>query len=702
MTQTKVGWRPYVATTTTSASTLLTSLYSVWNGDTTTSTLDSSIYGAWNGENNVNDSVSTNHGTLMNGCTFTTGKLGQAFTFDGVNDYLELPSNTMNFTSDFTISFWAYMRTRDDNAIISNIGNDGINRGFYIDSDGSYALRFVANYLAPYYSLIKTDNSALFDMNVWNHYTFICKNGVGQWYKNGVANGASGTVMTNGYITNNKPIIGGYRSGNAGVVSYNKNMALDSITTWTKAISQDEITQLYNAGTGTQYPFSGQTLPSANNQFAIDNATLMNGCTFTDGKIGKAFTFDGINDYVALPNNSLNFTGDFTTSFWVYNDGMSINTWRTYIGCSFYSTGTYGFGWQFGRRGSDNNYYFYCFNGDAGPNSIFVSSNDLLPVNQWSNVVISRKWSTQTKIYINGVLANFSYSLGNAAINPGYQSTMTCTIGALKDSTATSAFRYIKGKMDSVNIWQKELTQAEVTELYNSGAGKQLTVATPIVTNGLVLNLDASRTSSYPNTGTTWYDISGNGYNGTMVNGPVFGTASSGVINFDGINDYVSVSNVSTLTNYTIESWFKINYSNSATYARIIEKGLNNEFTLCINKGYAPAANKYTFQLFDGSVAVQSTSNVDSRYNHICVSVERTSGTTNVCKMYVNGVLENTASISGSITSNTNPIYIGNNPGAINACGLLCEIPSIRMYNRTLSATEITQNFNATKSRFGL
>jgi len=114
MPQVRIGWRPGTAGTAGAAaavSTLMESLYGVWNGDTTTNELGTQIYGAWNGDNSANDSVGTNHGSLMNGCTFSIGKIGQAFTFDGINDYVSLPNNSLNFTGDFSIGLWVYFNT---------------------------------------------------------------------------------------------------------------------------------------------------------------------------------------------------------------------------------------------------------------------------------------------------------------------------------------------------------------------------------------------------------------------------------------------------------------------------------------------------------------------------------------------------------------------------------------------------------------
>ena len=78
------------------------------------------------------------------------------------------------------------------------------------------------------------------------------------------------------------------------------------------------------------------------------------------------------------------------------------------------------------------------------------------------------------------------------------------------------------------------------------------------VTNGLVLSLDAANTKSYPKSGTTWTDLSGNSNNGTLTNGPTFSAVNGGCIVFDGVDDYVDVSDASTLNSntQTINIWY--------------------------------------------------------------------------------------------------------------------------------------------------
>ena len=76
------------------------------------------------------------------------------------------------------------------------------------------------------------------------------------------------------------------------------------------------------------------------------------------------------------------------------------------------------------------------------------------------------------------------------------------------------------------------------------------------VTSGLILNLDASNANSYPGSGTTWYDLSGNNKNGTLTNGPTFSAANGGCIVFDGVNDYVAGGNLGTFYSQgTISYW---------------------------------------------------------------------------------------------------------------------------------------------------
>jgi hypothetical protein len=226
-------------------------------------------------------------------------------------------------------------------------------------------------------------------------------------------------------------------------------------------LTYPEVSALYNDGTGMEYPYSSSIvakLPSASDAYGSNNGTLMNGCTFTTGKIGKAFLFDGVNDYVALPNNILKKTGDFSFSVWVNANVLSGN--KAIFGTYFYDGTTYG--WRLDFVNSGMNF------GIFGSSQVNLGITGTFNTGQWYNIVVTRKASTGTKVYINGTL-NVS---NTSTINPNYATTQYTTIGATQYQPSTVTY-YLNGKIDAVSVWDKELSATEVSDLYNSGNGKQ-------------------------------------------------------------------------------------------------------------------------------------------------------------------------------------------------------------------------------------
>ena len=213
-----------------------------------------------------------------------------------------------------------------------------------------------------------------------------------------------------------------------------------------------------------------------------------------------------------------------------------------------------------------------------------------------------------------------------------------------------------------------------------------------IIEDGLVLYLDAANTKSYIGSGTTWNDLSGNGNNGTLINGPTFSSENSGTIVLDGVNGRITLGDrpllrPSTITHcawvrgHSFSSWHGI-ISNMSSWGTgfSMQIGIIQRIALMVSgqyltTSYTPLVNTWYF---------------------IC----GTHDASNNNVLYVNGVVENT--LSRGISYNTNAVteigvfYTG---GTLPLDG---DIPTVMTYNRALTTSEILQNYNATKSRFGL
>jgi len=208
-----------------------------------------------------------------------------------------------------------------------------------------------------------------------------------------------------------------------------------------------------------------------------------------------------------------------------------------------------------------------------------------------------------------------------------------------------------------------------------------------IVSNGLVLYLDASNRISYVSGSTTWNDVSRSGNNGTLINGPTFNSANGGNIVFDGTNDFVSGSctTVNANVGMTTFIWVRTSITSPQVFFSHTS-GVNDGFRLEIDGGQ--------FLLTFGGVANYSSGNSvsDGNWKQLVVTTVGTTG-----RIYINGNLVASPTV-GTMQGTPNQFVIsGSTIRFLNG-----NVASVILYNRALSAAEVLQNFNATKSRFGL
>jgi hypothetical protein len=219
----------------------------------------------------------------------------------------------------------------------------------------------------------------------------------------------------------------------------------------------------------------------------------------------------------------------------------------------------------------------------------------------------------------------------------------------------------------------------------------------PIVTSGLVFHVDAANPTSYPGTGTTWFDLTSNANNLVMsTTPPVYNAGNGGYFTFNGsTNEFIDGNNSSLwlTTGITIEAFV---YGNSFTaQGNILDKNGNSGYRFRVNN-----SNRVEFiaQVAAKNYSTNATINTNQWY-HLVV----THGTTGA--IYINGVAQ---TISGS--GNTSPLFItlaNSNPLKVGRSAFTNEafngrIGLTRLYNRALTAAEVLQNFNADRARFGI
>jgi hypothetical protein len=217
-----------------------------------------------------------------------------------------------------------------------------------------------------------------------------------------------------------------------------------------------------------------------------------------------------------------------------------------------------------------------------------------------------------------------------------------------------------------------------------------------IVTNGLMINLDASQKNSYPGSGTTWYDLSGNGNNAIMYNG--LGYDGGGWMDFDGVNDYCVITYDSGSmgawsTGQTVGIWMYHNIASGRRNPWNQAYGGYGTWTHenggSINYYYGNAGSNTTPYTSLGSAAVPK--NV---WNYLCIT--RSAST---ISWYLNGSLVNTASnIYGALVNTTADVSIGSGYAGY----WQGRMGAVQAYNRALTAAEVLQNYNAQKTKFGL
>jgi hypothetical protein len=306
----------------------------------------------------------------------------------------------------------------------------------------------------------------------------------------------------------------------------------------------------------------------------------------------------------------------------------------------------------------------------------------------YPSVILSSGKGYTVTVYARGASGGETIDFGLNDSHMTYSQTLTTTwtrytyyISSVSDTSRGMQFRNTTGNC-TYYIWGPQVVLGTVAGDYVASVG---------ATNG-TKNL-------------TFRDLSGNNNNGTFTNAPVFGSSNLGVITFDGVDDYVINSSIPNPPTTTLSFVVWATFSDPTS----------DRFLLCIGRdiggptgglallayGFNVVSDELVFEFGSGYGRVSSgiVPSTNTWY-HIGVTADGTN-----VKIYINGVLKNTASQSTGAVASSPKFSLGSNidgsanPGPYYHSG---NIANFQLYNRALSASEVLQNFNATRTRFGI
>ena len=429
------------------------------------------------------------------------------------------------------------------------------------------------------------------------------------------------------------------------------------------------------------------------------NAILTNGPTLSTAN-GGSVQFDGSDDYATV-NQTLT-TPITITGFVKYNNQpQPYNTW---INSSPHPV----LDISLNRLGGGQ-IHIYIGNGSGWQGSPGIMSSTNMSANTWYHLAYVSNGSGST-FYLNGV------NVGSSIHSPsGWGSKYY--LGWIEVASG----EYLNGNIGNTHVYNRALSPAEIMQNFYAQGPRFGYSADTIVTSGLVFNFDAGDGLSYPGTGTTVYNISNaGGYNGTLTNGATWSADTRSSFVFDGTDDQIDCGSVDVLggaTGATWEAWFKVNTINNSSYWKSIMTTWNdgngtNGHTWIFDTHYASWSfsvrfvgdtSDYPNIFWEGGTGRNDF--VANTWYHMVGVFDSSQANADKLKIYINGSyvasqdIGNRTTIANKISNERLKIGVDRDVAA----PFDGNIAIARLYrNKGLSASEVLQNYNALKGRFGL
>ena len=639
--------------------------------DSTFSYSSGNIVSQWRDKSGLNNhSSQATVGNQPSRSTFQNSR--KTVNFDGTNDFLDGTSalTLANGYTAFTIVKSSATGERD---IITSTTA--------AQSADIYLYQQASSGKLGNWSNVYTSNPI--SLNVWYLFsTNVSSVGSETLYLNGSSQTSNSRSLTNtrGYR------VGAYDTGTSSGEYWSGEIA--EILIFNRALSSTEMKQVHT--------YLGQKWGISNTDRSIidlagndDNGLFGNGTVANmpsyDFYNKGTLRFDGANDYVFLSNSQLNISSAITVEAWVkYNAQGGYNA-RSYsvITCK-------GYPWTWLLEDQSGQFNFRIstsVNSDSNVNSSYSHG-----LNTWNHVVGTYDGTSQ-KIYVDGVLRNTV--------------SLTGTINTSSNDALVGLYNYgdycLTGNVGAVRVYNKALSATEILQNYEAQKSK---FTNTIVQQGLVLNLDAGNPYSYAGAGTTWYDVSGNAINASASGTSSYINLYGGLLSFPNNNSYYNTSTVSALNlgsaSFSMECWVYLDAATASdnTYRGIISLGTNSSNFVYIAKWRSGLYTGLYVQYKAGGSTITGVYQANeynpvSKWTHVIATKSGSSLT-----LYVNGSIVYTINDLNTTFTGNSSVYVAQAHSDV--ASLYGYVGEARVYNISLSAAQVLQNYNATKGRFGL
>ncbi|CAN5522130.1 hypothetical protein BH10ACI3_BH10ACI3_18250 [soil metagenome] len=426
------------------------------------------------GDGDTSDSSGNgNNGMLQSGAGFAVGRVGQGFSFDGIDDFVSSPSSaSSNFgTGAFSIETWVNFNSTANEQVLVEKFIETLNAnstGYSLTKLSDNRIRFVFTTGAFVESAPQTLNPT-----TWYHFAATRDaGGAVKIYLNSVQI-AIGTNSSNVNSTSSLKL--GHRGnptdtpGSADTRGFYLNGRIDETSLYNRALSADEITSIFNADLAGKYKVQS-TVPAnltawlpgdgnTNDVQGANNAILQNGATYGTGKVGQGFQFDGVDDQITVPHN-VNQNGGTNISIeaWInpttLPHGGTIFQKRTSGNIGGYVLETT----QTSGSGAANGLQFVIMIG-----GVYRTLNpaNVLTTNAWQHVAATYDGAFM-RMYVNGV------EVGNRAQTGAIDTSTSDVIIGRNAASPTIAFQ---GNIDEIALYNRALNATEIRDVYYAQSG---------------------------------------------------------------------------------------------------------------------------------------------------------------------------------------------------------------------------------------